>query len=468
MWQNYHDSFIQITIIGLEFSPGKLLRDVFLDRKTLLHQSLLDITSDLKIPYFRFLDFIRLYFQLNEKLEFNEEFYDSLYEEFKEIFNVNAEEKYSYTFKIPLINFIFEEINYKEDIYELRLTDLNGNETPFYILPNLTENEIPPAFDPTNMNFLPPFLDSRFVIESKNSMAGIFTPYLFEININYTNDEVVEISKYIRDLQNGLINKDLNYYEVETLFIDYISKKTEEGNNFAKIEFFKRYIQRYLEYSLHIFKLGDFRIFNLLHGLYPESKYIFDSPLASLEGDFLPDINYPYRLNDCEIKDFFKFFKKFLNLDFKKQPIFFRAIEKFNSTIYGEFKEEVYFDYYLILEILIASDFKTSSGKASAIKKRVIFLLNNTSKYKGFTEAILDCLRGLRNDIAHEGSISMNNFKNFKNLFLKISPKRELNINILIKELQEFIRNVIWNFWILLEQCSFNEISTLSGIYKIK
>ncbi|KKK71404.1 hypothetical protein LCGC14_2914260 [marine sediment metagenome] len=240
------------------------------------------------------------------------------------------------------------------------------------------------------------------------------------------------------------------------------------GNNFAKIEFFNRYLKRYIEYSLHIFKLGDFKIFNLLHGHYPELKYIFDSSLASLERDFLPDFNYPYSLNDDEIKDFFNFFKKFLNIDFKNHPIFLRAIEKFNSTIYGGFKEEVYFDYYLTLEILIASDFESSSGKATAIKKRVKFLLKNTLKYRRFTERIIYCLRELRNDIAHEGSISKNNFENLANLFSMIFPKIELNISVLIKELQEFIRNVIWNFWILLEQCNFKEMSTLNRIYKIK
>jgi len=468
VWQNYHDSFIQITVIGLGFSPGKLLREVFLDHKTLFQKSLFDITSDLKLPYFRFLDFIRLYFQLNEKLEFNEKLYNSLYEEFKEIFNDRAEKKYSYTFKIPLLNFIFEGINHKEEIFTIRLIDLNEDETPIYSLPNLTENEIPPAFDPTNSKFLPPLLDSRFVIDGKNTLAGILAPYLFEININYSNNEAGEISKYISDLQSELINENLNYYEVESKFIEYISKKTKEGNSFAKIEFFQRYLKRYIEHSFHIFKLGDFRIFNLLHGHYPELKYIFDSPLASLEEDFLPDFNFPYELDEDEIKDFFIFFKKFLNLDFKKQPIFFRAVEKFNSTIYEGFKEEVYFDYYLTLEILIASDFKSSSGKASAIKKRVNFLLKNSSKYRGFTEVIIDCLRRLRNDIAHKGSISKNNFKNLTNLFLRMFPEIELNINALIKELQEFIRYIIWNFWLLFEQCSFDEVSTLSRIYKIK
>ncbi len=468
VWQNYHDSFIQITIIGLEFSPGKLLRDLFLDRKTLFQQSLFDITRDLKLPYFRFLNFIKLYFQLNEKLEFSEELYDSLYKEFKEIFNDSAEEKYSYIFKIPILNFLFEGINYKEDIFTIRLIDLNENETPIYNLPNLTENEIPPSFDPTGSELLPPLLDSRFVIDGKSSMAGIFAPYLFEIKINYSNNEVEEISEYVRNLQSELIDENINYYEVNNKFIEYLIRNTREGNNFAKIEFFNRYLKRYIEYSLHIFKLGDFKIFNLLHGHYPELKYIFDSPLASLEGDFLPDFNYPYRLNNDEIKDFFNFLKKFLNIDFKNHPIFLHAIEKFNSTIYGGFKEEVYFDYYLTLEILFASDFKSSSGKASAIKKRVNILLKNTLKYRSFTEGIIDCLRELRNDIAHEGSISKNNFENLANLFSKIFPKIELNINVLIKELQEFIRNVIWNFWILLEQCNFNEMSTLNRIYKIK
>jgi len=468
VWQNYHDSFIQITIIGLEFSPGKLLREVYLDHKTLLQQSLFDITNDLKIPYFRFLDFIRLYFKLNKKLEFNEELYNSFYEEFKEIFSDNMENNYSYIFKIPLLNFIYEGINHKEDIFDIRLIDFNENETPIYSLPNLTENEIPPAYDPIDSDFIPPLLDSRFVIDGKSSIAGIYAPYLFEITIRYSDKEAKEISKYVINLQNELIDKNINIYEIENKFLEYLKRKSEEGNNFAKIEFFKRYLKRYIEYSLHIFKLGDFRVFNVLYGLYPELEYIFDSPLASLEEDFLPDFNYPYKLDAEEIKDFFIFFKSFLNIDFKKQPIFFRANEKYISTIHEGFKEEVYFDYYLTLEILIASDFKSSSGKASAIKKRVSFLLKNTIKYRGFSEAIIDCLRGLRNDIAHEGSISMNNLENLTNLFFTIFPKSEWNVKVLIKELQEFIRNIIWNFWILLEQYSFNETSTLSRIYKIK
>ncbi len=468
IWQNYHDSFIQIMIIGFEFSPGKLLREVFLDHKTLFQKSLFDITDDLKLPYFRFLDFIRLYFQLNEKLEFNEKLFNSLYEEFKEIFNDNIDEKYSYIFKIPLLNFIYEGINHKEDIFNVRLIDLNENETPIYSLPNITENEIPPAYDPIDSDSLPPLLDSRFVIDGKSSMAGIFTPYLFEILIEYSDKEAKEISEYVKNLQNELIDKSINIYEIEHKFLEYIKRKVKEGNNFAKIEFFNKYLKRYIEYSLHVFKSCDFRIFNLLHGHYPELKYIFDSPLASLEEDFLPDFNFPYELDDSEIKDFFIFFKKFLNLDFNKHPIFFRAIEKFNYTIYEGIKDEVYFDYYLTLEILIASDFKSSSGKASAIKKRINFLLKNTLKYKGFTEAIIDCLRGLRNDIAHKGSISKNNFKSLTNLFLRIFPKIEFNINVLIKELQEFIRYIIWNFWLLLEQFNFDEMSTLSRIYKIK
>lgn len=299
-------------------------------------------------------------------------------------------------------------------------------------------------------------------------MAGILAPYLFEIKIKYSNKEADEISKYISDLQNDLINENLLYYEVETKFIQYISKKTEEGNNFAKIEFFQRYLKRYLEYAFHIFKFGHFRIFHLLYGHYPELKYIFDSPLASIEKEYLPDFSFPYKLNQDELNDFFNFFKKFLILDFKKQPIFFRAIEKFNSIMYEGFKEEVYFDCYLTLEILIASDFKSSSGKASAIKKRVKFLLKNTLKYKTFTETIIDCLRGLRNDIAHEGSISKDNFNNLTNIFVKIFPKIDMNIDILINELLEFIRNIIWNFWILLEKYSFNEKSALNQIYKIK
>lgn len=144
VWQNYHDSFIQITVIGLDFSPGKILREVFLDHKTLFQKSLFDIVNDLNLPYFRFLDFIRIYFHLNEKLEINEELYNSLYEEFKEIFNDMDGKRYSYTFKIPLINFIFDEISHQEEIFTIRLIDLNKDEIPIYSLPNILENELPP------------------------------------------------------------------------------------------------------------------------------------------------------------------------------------------------------------------------------------------------------------------------------------------------------------------------------------
>lgn len=464
IWKNYHDFFIKISSLGTEFNSRPFLREMFLNSKTQFRKMLIDFTQKLELQYFNFLNFIETYFQVNGTLKFKEDLFNNLYSDFeKDLDQVNQK----YIFRVPILNFIFNDIEFKNDIFTIRMVNLDRFETPYYSLPNMTENELPKAFDPINPNFIPSPLDTRFIIDGKGSIAGVFVAYFFEVIIEYFDEEANKILENQRKLQDKLLNDKINFNSNKSKFLDLIRNEKEKGNNFAKLLFFEQHLRNYLDYGLHIFKSGDFKIFNVIQGKNSELKYIFNAPLASLQKDLLPNFNFPYKLSKKEAKDFFEFFIHFQRISYKEQPIFFHALRKFISTIDKIELYDKYFDFYLTLEILIASDFKTSYGKSTAIKNRVRKLLINDKIYSKLSKEITDQLKELRNDVAHDGLASKANIIEMIELFSNTFSKN-INEYFLIKELQEFIRRIIWNFWELLEKNNLNENRALQEIHNIK
>ena len=376
-----------------------------------------------------------------EVLKFDEDIFNEIYHPFKKAIEANSQRIY---FKLPILNFIAlgKEIGYKE--IKFRVTDIENEEIFCVSIPNMEEYDVPR--NPKYLTLLP---EPRFIIDGYGYLAGALASYVFEWSCIYSIEERNEVDTKLITIWRENLEQ---YEELSREVLLFFEKK---GNNYAKALLVKEKLLDSLYFSLRLFKNGDFRILGLFekkNGL----NLTVSNPIMTFNPKDLPDYKRPYLLDKKEVVEFIKFWEEFSLCSVVNQPIFFMSLRVFSRACEKIYSEDCYFDFYLVVELLLSTDFTSSSGKAEAIDRRIEKLLEHDPLFALYSKEIIQNLRKIRNDLAHTGKV---NQTNRDDLIKKLSSCAN---SLLIEDdipfyLMEYIRLILWSFWSLLKQNNYEE-----------
>ncbi|MHA1200355.1 MAG: hypothetical protein ACTSQF_13595 [Candidatus Heimdallarchaeaceae archaeon] len=404
-----------------------------------------NLTETVHQSHFTFI-FIHTYFEKNQDFIFK-------VNAFEEVWNTHVYlltiDKLTSFIRVPLCNFYLLSKKLSKDNIDCRIVNLDQDEYYYYLIQYLGEQSI---------------IDSSFTAKMAgfNSKMGLISSHFIDFNYNYSFEEMNECEREIavgmidfREGKQPIPLPDGSEYSFSKDKLDELRSIPNECiHEFVDLA---RQIDVCIEMGLKIYKQGDVRVFGINRG----GTFNDKTPkraLFSLEKKDFNKLQTPYVMNEEEFFDFMEFWKDFYGHVFDT--------EDFNDVIFLLYDtqnqpfDSIFFNYFKALEILFASDFTMPREKSEAFSRRVKKFLN-MNIYPEYYWRVIEALKGIRNEKAHEGYVGQEKIDVLGKVMRKGVGFDTLQIYY---ETKEIIRVILKDYWSLITQNNYSEDKTRKSL----